>query len=43
MLLAIMAIYWQTGTSDIAMLLDGASHSTAMQGWLWFAFSPPSP
>jgi NADH-quinone oxidoreductase subunit M len=39
MLLAIMAIYWQTGTSDIALLLDG-SHPipAAMQPWLWFAF-----
>src|SRR5579872_2943307 len=39
MLLAIMAIYWQTGTTDIALLLDG-SHPipAAMQPWLWFAF-----
>jgi NADH-quinone oxidoreductase subunit M len=39
MLLAIMAIYWQTGTSDIALLLDGSHRiPAAMQGWLWFAF-----
>ena len=39
MLLAIMAIYWQTGTTDIAALLDGAHRiPTAMQPWLWFAF-----
>ena len=39
MLLAIMAIYWQTGTTDIALLLDGAHRiPAAMQPWLWFAF-----
>ncbi len=39
MLLAIMAIYWQTGTSDIAVLLDGTHRiPAAMQPWLWFAF-----
>jgi NADH-quinone oxidoreductase subunit M len=39
MLLAIMAIYWQTGTTDIALLLDGSHRiPAAMQGWLWFAF-----
>ena len=39
MLLAIMAIYWQTGTSDIAALLDGSHRiPAAMQPWLWFAF-----
>src|SRR5258706_2275321 len=39
MLLAIMAIYWQTGTSDIAALLDGTHRiPAAMQPWLWFAF-----
>jgi NADH-quinone oxidoreductase subunit M len=39
MLLAIMAIYWQTGTSDIALLLDGSHRiPAAMQPWLWFAF-----
>jgi NADH-quinone oxidoreductase subunit M len=39
MLLAIMAIYWQTGTTDIAALLDGTHRlPAAMQPWLWFAF-----
>jgi NADH-quinone oxidoreductase subunit M len=39
MLLAIMAIYWQTGTTDIAALLDGSHRiPAAMQPWLWFAF-----
>ena len=39
MLLAIMAIYWQTGTTDIAALLDGSHRIPAvMQPWLWFAF-----
>jgi NADH-quinone oxidoreductase subunit M len=39
MLLAIMAIYWQTGTTDIATLLDGAHPiPAAMQPWLWLAF-----
>ncbi len=39
MLIAIMAMYWQAGTTDIAVLLDG-SHPfpVAMQPWLWFAF-----
>jgi NADH-quinone oxidoreductase subunit M len=39
MLLAILAMYYQTGTTDITMLLDG-SHPipAAMQPWLWFAF-----
>ncbi len=49
MLLAIMAIYWQTGTTDIALLIDPSSAATAeeqkrlvipgsMQTWLWLAF-----
>ena len=39
MLLAIMAIYLQTGTSDIVALLDGSHRiPAAMQPWLWFAF-----
>jgi NADH-quinone oxidoreductase subunit M len=39
MLLAIMAIYWQTGTTDIVALLDGSHRlPAAMQPWLWFAF-----
>jgi NADH-quinone oxidoreductase subunit M len=39
MLLAIMAIYLQTGTTDIVALLDGSHRiPAAMQPWLWFAF-----
>ena len=39
MLLAIMAIYLETGTTDIAALLDGTHPiPAAMQPWLWFAF-----
>src|SRR5262245_47327204 len=39
MLLAIMAMYWQAGTTDIAVLLDGTHQfPAAMQPWLWFAF-----
>jgi NADH-quinone oxidoreductase subunit M len=37
MLLAMMAMYWQAGTSDIAMLLTHAFPS-GMQKWLWLAF-----
>ena len=39
MLLAIMAIYWETGTTDITLLLSGDYNiPAAMQPWLWFAF-----
>jgi NADH-quinone oxidoreductase subunit M len=39
MLVAIMAMYWQAGTTDIAVLLNGTHQfPVAMQGWLWFAF-----
>src|SRR5579871_4381871 len=39
MLLAIMAMYWQAGTTDIPKLLDGSHRiPPAMQAWLWFAF-----
>jgi len=39
MLLAIMAIFWQTGTTNIIALLDGTHYiPPAMQPWLWFAF-----
>jgi len=39
MLLAIMAIYWQTGTTDIAQLLAKPSGIPEnMQYWLWLAF-----
>jgi len=37
MLLAIMAMYWQAGTTDITMLLRH-SFPRDMQPWLWFAF-----
>lgn len=38
MLLAIMSMYWYSGTSDIATLLSGAHFPPAMQTWLWLAF-----
>jgi NADH-quinone oxidoreductase subunit M len=37
MLLAIMAMYWQEHTTDIAVLLN-AKFPAAMQWWLWLAF-----
>jgi NADH-quinone oxidoreductase subunit M len=37
MLLAIMAMYWQAGTSDIPTLLNHA-FPESMQVWLWIAF-----
>jgi NADH-quinone oxidoreductase subunit M len=37
MLLAIMAMYWQAGTSDIPTLLTHA-FPASMQFWLWIAF-----
>lgn len=37
MLLAIMAMYWEAGTTDIAVLVHHAFPRT-MQPWLWFAF-----
>src|SRR5687767_5473389 len=37
MLLAIMAMYWQSGTTDIAVLLRH-SFPREMQPWLWLAF-----
>ncbi len=37
MLLAIMAMYWQSGTTDITVLLRH-SFPREMQPWLWFAF-----
>jgi NADH-quinone oxidoreductase subunit M len=37
MLLAIMAMYWQSGTTDIAVLLHH-NFPREMQPWLWFAF-----
>src|SRR5437868_1371836 len=38
MLLAILSIYLQTGTTDIEVLLRTAHFSAAMQTWLWLAF-----
>jgi NADH-quinone oxidoreductase subunit M len=38
MLLAIMSMYWYTGTTDIATLLASAHFPAAMQTWLWLAF-----
>ncbi|MFO0993320.1 MAG: NADH-quinone oxidoreductase subunit M [Hyphomicrobiales bacterium] len=38
MLLAIIAMYWQSGTTDIAVLLKTASFPVEMQTWLWLAF-----
>src|SRR5665648_470913 len=37
MLLAIMAIYWEAGTTDIPVLLT-YKFPAEMQTWLWFAF-----
>ena len=38
MLLAIMSMYWYSGTTDIAVLLSGTHFPPAMQTWLWLAF-----
>ncbi|HVW72278.1 MAG TPA: NADH-quinone oxidoreductase subunit M [Rhizomicrobium sp.] len=38
MLLAIMSMYWYSGTTDIAALLSGVHFPAAMQTWLWLAF-----
>ncbi len=39
MLLAMIAIYWQTGTTDIAAILSKPSAIPAdLQTWLWLAF-----
>jgi NADH-quinone oxidoreductase subunit M len=38
MLLAIMSMYWYSGTSDIATLLSSVHFPPAMQTWLWLAF-----
>jgi NADH-quinone oxidoreductase subunit M len=38
MLLAIIAIYFQTGTTDIAVLVQGADIPVEWQYWLWLAF-----
>ncbi|MBL8908977.1 MAG: NADH-quinone oxidoreductase subunit M, partial [Rhizobiales bacterium] len=38
MLLAIIAMYWQAGTTDIAVLLKTSAFPAEMQTWLWLAF-----
>ena len=38
MLLAIMAMYWYAGTTDIVTILDKVHFPAAMQPWLWLAF-----
>ena len=38
MLLAIMSMYWYSGTTDIAQLLASSHFPPAMQTWLWLAF-----
>ena len=38
MLLAMFAMYWHSGTTDIAVLLQQANFPATMQMWLWLAF-----
>jgi len=38
MLLAIMSMYWYSGTTDIAELIANSHFPVAMQTWLWLAF-----
>ena len=38
MLLAIMSMYWYSGTTDIVTLLESVHFPRAMQTWLWLAF-----
>jgi NADH-quinone oxidoreductase subunit M len=38
MLLAIMSMYWYTGTTDIVALLANPHFPAQMQTWLWLAF-----
>ncbi len=38
MLLAIMAMYWHAGTTDIPTLLASSNFPRDMQWWLWLAF-----
>jgi NADH-quinone oxidoreductase subunit M len=38
MLLAMMAIYWHAGTTDIPTLIESANIPAGMQWWLWIAF-----
>src|SRR5437667_11549150 len=37
MLLAIIAMYWHSGTTDIAVLVKSSNFPAGMQTWLWFA------
>ncbi len=38
MLLAMMAIYWQAGTTDIPTLITSSKIPANMQWWMWLAF-----
>jgi NADH-quinone oxidoreductase subunit M len=38
MLLAIIAMYWHAGTTDITLLLKNPTFPAEMQTWLWLAF-----
>ncbi|MBK1866238.1 NADH-quinone oxidoreductase subunit M [Taklimakanibacter albus] len=38
MLLAIIAMYWYSGTTDIAVLYKNPNFPAGMQTWLWLAF-----
>ena len=38
MLLAMMAMYWHSGTTDIVLLLKNPGFPPSMQFWLWLAF-----
>jgi NADH-quinone oxidoreductase subunit M len=38
MLLAIIAMFWSSGTTDIAVLLKNPQFPAEMQFWLWLAF-----
>jgi NADH-quinone oxidoreductase subunit M len=38
MLLAIIAMYWSAGTTDITVLLKNPGFPASMQTWLWLAF-----
>jgi NADH-quinone oxidoreductase subunit M len=38
MLLAIIAMYWTSGTTDIATLVKNPGFPASMQTWLWLAF-----
>jgi NADH-quinone oxidoreductase subunit M len=38
MLLAIMAMYWHAGTTDIADILSNPTFPPELQTWLWLAF-----